>query len=434
MKVLYSLALVAVALVGATISSVSAEPKQLFHVTAPKAVFDATLAKFNGELDVWQVAAAADDKVTADVYATEAEVALFQQRHTGKSVFFANETLVERDPVNTEELLKSQAAIQATCATTSRRRRSLEQTASTKYVDNAFFDCFRQSTEVYAFFDQLVAENPTIFSKIAKITTTYQGRTVPGYKISTGAGRKPLYTQGLIHAREWIAGSSTFYSMAALLDALKAGDAAVTAIFSQYDWHFVPILNLDGYLYTWSTDRLWRKNRRPISGSTYGVDLNRNYGPASYFGKAGDGPSADTYPGTAVLSEPETAGSWAYIKSLGIYGAIDMHSYAGLVLYAYGNRQGSPPAPYGPKLKALSDSIAKAAGSAYKSETSAALYVAYGCFDDAIFQELNKPVLTIEMAGSSFVPAASTIRSAGLNMYKGFVAFGQGIPTYWNGL
>ncbi|GAB9476530.1 hypothetical protein Gpo141_00013594 [Globisporangium polare] len=433
MKLLHAFAVAAAALVGATAVVSAEEPKQLFHVTAPKAVFDATLPKFHGELDVWHMAMTAGDKVKADIYATEADIALFQQRQDGKVAYYANETLVERDAVNTEQLLATRAATRATCATTSRRRQ-LEQTASTKYVDNAFFDCFRQSTEVYAFFDQLVAENPTIFSKIAKVTTTYQGRTVPGYKISTGSGRKPLYTQALIHAREWIAGSSTFYTMAALIDALKANDTAVTAIFQQYDWHFVPILNLDGYLYTWSSTRLWRKNRRLVSGSTYGVDLNRNYGPASYFGLAGDGPTAETYPGTAVLSEPETAGSWAYVKSLGIYGAIDMHSYAGLVLRAYGNKQGTPPAPYGPKLKVLGDAVTKAAGSSYTSETSAQLYVAYGCFDDAIFQELNKPVLTIEMAGSSFVASESTIRTAGLNMYKGFVAFGQGMPTYWSGL
>ena len=58
---------------------------------------------------------------------------------------------------------------------------------------------------------------------------------------------------------------------------------------------YVPFANPDGYevcnellvtldsfmvlQFTWTADRLWRKNRRPPpSGSTcYGVDLNRNY-------------------------------------------------------------------------------------------------------------------------------------------------------------
>ena len=59
---------------------------------------------------------------------------------------------------------------------------------------------------------------------------------------------------------------------------------------------FVPVVNPDGYevilkkevmylfqiddffQYTWTTNRLWRKNRHPTPGSACtGVDLNRNY-------------------------------------------------------------------------------------------------------------------------------------------------------------
>jgi murein tripeptide amidase MpaA len=40
----------------------------------------------------------------------------------------------------------------------------------------------------------------------------------------------------------------------------------------------VPVLNVDGYVYTWEIDRLWHKNRRQNGDGSFGVDLNRNWG------------------------------------------------------------------------------------------------------------------------------------------------------------
>ena len=41
-------------------------------------------------------------------------------------------------------------------------------------------------------------------------------------------------------------------------------------------WHIAPLLNPDGYQYSRTEDRMWRKNRRKVSGSACrGVDLNR---------------------------------------------------------------------------------------------------------------------------------------------------------------
>lgn len=75
----------------------------------------------------------------------------------------------------------------------------------------------------------------------------------------------------------------------------------------------VPVLNPDGYEYTWTTDRLWRKNRRPGGVRTLdnvdncnGVDLNRNYD--TNFGGTGSSSNqcSHLYAGPSALSEPET--------------------------------------------------------------------------------------------------------------------------------
>ena len=75
----------------------------------------------------------------------------------------------------------------------------------------------------------------------------------------------------------------------------------------------VPVLNPDGYEYSRTTDRMWRKNRRKNSGSKCdGVDLNRNFEMG--FGTASSGnPCDDTYRGTEAFSEPESAALRDYI-------------------------------------------------------------------------------------------------------------------------
>merc|ERR1712223_1157798 len=58
-------------------------------------------------------------------------------------------------------------------------------------------------------------------------------------------------------------------------DTSTCGARAIQAV----DWYVAPLLNPDGYEYSHTNDRMWRKNRSPPpSGSScYGVDLNRNW-------------------------------------------------------------------------------------------------------------------------------------------------------------
>lgn len=39
----------------------------------------------------------------------------------------------------------------------------------------------------------------------------------------------------------------------------------ITRLVDQFEFTIVPVLNADGYAYTWEHNRMWRKNRQPTS-------------------------------------------------------------------------------------------------------------------------------------------------------------------------
>ena len=54
-------------------------------------------------------------------------------------------------------------------------------------------------------------------------------------------------------------------------------DSFIQNLLNIVDVYIIPIVNPDGYVYSHTTDRYWRKNRQPNPGSSYiGTDLNRN--------------------------------------------------------------------------------------------------------------------------------------------------------------
>jgi len=78
------------------------------------------------------------------------------------------------------------------------------------------------------------------------------------------------------HAREWIAPAAVMY----VVEKLARGygvDPEITTMLQSYEFAIAPILNPDGYEYSRTTFRYWRKNRRVNRDGSFGVDLNRNW-------------------------------------------------------------------------------------------------------------------------------------------------------------
>jgi len=104
------------------------------------------------------------------------------------------------------------------------------------------------------------------------------------------------------------------------------------------EWTLVPIVNADGYEYTFSTNRMWRKNRRlDTKTGCYGVDNNRNWDYKWNTGGSSTNPCDDTYCGPSPFSEPENTALAKYMQShTNIEGYIDFHAYSQLWMSPWG--------------------------------------------------------------------------------------------------
>uniref|UniRef100_A0A4W2CYM2 Carboxypeptidase A5 n=1 Tax=Bos indicus x Bos taurus TaxID=30522 RepID=A0A4W2CYM2_BOBOX len=116
-------------------------------------------------------------------------------------------------------------------------------------------------------------------------------------------------------------------------------DRIVTDVLNAMDIFLEIVSNPDGFAYTHSMNRLWRKNKSTRPGIfCIGVDLNRNW--KSGFGGNGsnNNPCSETYHGPSPQSEPEVAAVVDFIMSHGnVKALISIHSYSQMLMYPYGH-------------------------------------------------------------------------------------------------
>uniref|UniRef100_A0A8C7RG09 Carboxypeptidase A1 n=1 Tax=Oncorhynchus mykiss TaxID=8022 RepID=A0A8C7RG09_ONCMY len=193
------------------------------------------------------------------------------------------------------------------------------------------------SLQIYAFQDMLVAENPNLVSKIV-IGQSYQGRPLNVLKFSTGGTNKPgIWLDTGIHSREWVTqASGTWFAKKIVTD--YGRDAALTAILDKMDIFLEIVTNPDGYYYTHTSNRMWRKTRKPNPGSScIGTDPNRNWDAGFGGPGASDSPCSETYRGPKAHSESEVKSIVDFVKSHGnLQAFVSIHSYSQMLLYPYG--------------------------------------------------------------------------------------------------
>lgn len=187
--------------------------------------------------------------------------------------------------------------------------------------------------------------------------------------------------------------------------------------------------NPDGYVYTWTNDRMWRKNRRNNAGSCEGVDLNRNWDAHWGIG-ASTNPCSEVYQGTSAFSEPETKLLSDEMKRLNNARKLDVvmsiHSYGQIMLYPYGWTTNPAPDTEEMKKKAniFADAAKTHANTIYTVANSAGgFYYASGATDDWAKEKLGtKYSYTLELRDKGthgFALPADQIQSTADEVWKG---------------
>ncbi|MCG3122401.1 MAG: hypothetical protein GIKADHBN_00788 [Phycisphaerales bacterium] len=292
-------------------------------------------------------------------------------------------------------------------------------------MTRGWFDDYKSLDQVSQFVDGLIAARPEIASR-ETLGLSLEQREIYALRLTSPVppdrGGKPvILINSVQHAREWITVMSTMYMADQLVNGYGV-DPRVTAVLDKFEIVIVPFVNPDGYVYTWTTERYWRKNRRPNANGTFGVDNNRNWGFAwgSNNGSSGNFGS-ETYRGTAPFSEPENVAmrDWT-LANPGVVMHLDVHSYGQYLLYSWGYTPA--PAPGVGALRSLAmgmrQAILDSGGVTYNAgQCYQTLYPVSGGAIDWYYGDQNILSWTPELRGPSFSPPPSVILPTAREMY-----------------
>ncbi|XP_063243270.1 carboxypeptidase B-like [Bacillus rossius redtenbacheri] len=208
---------------------------------------------------------------------------------------------------------------------------------------------YHRYKDIDSYLDYL-ANTYTDICQTEVIGKTSQGRDMKLLKVSTGGKGKPaIWIDGGIHGREWISPASATYVLLQLVEFREQHSELLDSV----DWYILPVANPDGYEYSHTKDRLWRKTRsagtphRRKDGkkarTCYGVDPNRNWDFHWREGVAGEACRED-FAGLRAFSEPETRAMSDYIlarrRDIKVY--LTLHSYSQMWLVPWGYQDEKP--------------------------------------------------------------------------------------------
>ncbi|KAI4867783.1 hypothetical protein F4820DRAFT_187672 [Hypoxylon rubiginosum] len=216
-------------------------------------------------------------------------------------------------------------------------------------VDDIFFSDYQPLSVIHTWMkllDSMFRGRGLV--RMTSIGQSAEGRDIPALRVgipsaetgSPGGRKNTILITGGIHAREWISTTTVNYVAWSFIRSVDE-DPMIAKILQNFDIVFVPVLNPDGYEYTWEVDRLWRKSRqRTKMAYCPGFDLDHAFSYQWDSIQHQTEPCSESYGGDQPFQAVEAAelAEWARNETengVRFVGYLDLHSYSQQVLYPY---------------------------------------------------------------------------------------------------
>ncbi|XP_077990588.1 carboxypeptidase B-like [Glandiceps talaboti] len=239
-----------------------------------------------------------------------------------------------------------------------------KRTQPSIHLSDYDFTRYYDLSEIENWVKEMAETYPSLVTDFV-VGPSFEGREMRALKVgsSENSSKKAVWFHGGIHAREWISPAVTMFMTNQLVVDYDT-DPDVRKYLDTYDFYILPVMNPDGYEYTWVENRMWRKTRSPNEGSEcIGTDANRNFNytwGCEYPGVTD--PCANDYGGSEAHSESEVLAVTDYIIALNqtqqVTTFIDIHSYSQLWLTPWAYTDNYNPVDYPDQIACANDACA----------------------------------------------------------------------------